>query len=290
MRSLSAEPDAARRRSGASTGTSVRRKPMARRHAAALRMGGIALGGIAVFGLVAALWTSGTLTAAGQGIHGAVMNVTAAAGFSVQEVLVEGRRSVDGGVIMAALGVGRGDPIFDLDPAAAQAALLEIPWIRSASVERRLPDTIFVRIEERVPLALWQNNQKFSLVDRDGHVLPVQSLADYPDLPMVVGSDAAETAATLIDGLSKTPDIARRIKSAMRVGGRRWDLMLDNHVTVKLPDGDVTAALARLDEAQRKDSVLDRDILVVDLRMADRMVIQLTPAAAAQRSQPKDKT
>jgi cell division protein FtsQ len=176
MRSLSAQPDAARRRG--SGGTSVRRKPMARRQAAALRLGGIALGGVAVFGLLAALWTSGTLTAAGRGVHGAVMGLTATAGFSVQEVLVEGRRSVDGGVIMAALGVGRGDPIFDLDPGAAQAALLEVPWIKSASVERRLPDTVFVRIEERVPLALWQNNQNFSLIDRGGHVLPVQSLAE----------------------------------------------------------------------------------------------------------------
>jgi cell division protein FtsQ len=288
MRSLSAEPDAARRRG--SGGTSVRRKPMARRQAAALRLGGLALGGIAVFGLVAALWTSGTLTAAGRGIHGAVMGLTVAAGFSVQEVLVEGRRSVDGGVIMAALGVGRGDPIFDLDPDAAQTALLDVPWIKVASVERRLPDTVFVRIEERMPLALWQNNQSFSLIDREGHVLPVPSLADYPDLPMVVGGDAAGTAATLIDALSKTPDIARRIRSAMRVGGRRWDLTLDNHVTVKLPDGDVAVALARLDEAQRKDSVLDRDIVAVDLRLGDRMVIQLTPAAAAQRAPTKDKT
>jgi cell division protein FtsQ len=290
MRSLSAEPDAARRRGGATAGTSVRRRPMPRRQAAALRTGGIALGSIAVFGLLAALWTSGTLTAAWRGIHGVAMDVTVAAGFSVQEVLVEGRRSVDGGAIMSALGVGRGDPIFDLDPDAAQTALLQIPWIRSASVERRLPDTIFVRVEERVPLALWQANQKFSLIDRDGHVLPVQSLADYPDLPMVVGADAAETAATLVDGLSKSPDIARRIRSAMRIGGRRWDLLLDNHVTVKLPDGDIGPALARLEEAQLKDSVLDRDVLTVDLRLADRMVLQLSPAAAAQRPQPKDKT
>lgn len=287
MRSLSAEPDAGRRRGG---GTSIRRKPRPRKQAAALRMGGIVLGGVAVFGLVAALWTSGTLTAAGQGIHGAVMGVTVAAGFSVEEVLVEGRRAVDGGAIMAALGVGRGDPIFDLDPEGAQATLLEIPWIKSASVERRLPDTVFVRIEERVPLALWQNNQKFSLIDREGHILPVQSLSDYPDLPMVVGGDAAATASALIDSLSKTPDIARRIKSAMRVGGRRWDLVLDNRVTVKLPDGDVNAALARLEEAQAKDSVLDRDVVTVDLRLADRMVLQLSPAAAAQRPQPKEKT
>lgn len=287
MRSLSAEPDAGRRRGG---GTSIRRKPRPRKQAAALRMGGIVLGGVAVFGLVAALWTSGTLTAAGQGIHGAVMGVTVAAGFSVEEVLVEGRRAVDGGAIMAALGVGRGDPIFDLDPEGAQATLLEIPWIKSASVERRLPDTVFVRIEERVPLALWQNNQKFSLIDREGHILPVQSLSDYSDLPMVVGGDAAATASALIDSLSKTPDIARRIKSAMRVGGRRWDLVLDNRVTVKLPDGDVNAALARLEEAQAKDSVLDRDVVTVDLRLADRMVLQLSPAAAAQRPQPKEKT
>ena len=40
--------------------------------------------------------------------------------------------------------------------------------MRSAAIERRLPGTLFVRLVERHPLAVWQHDGKQELIDRDG--------------------------------------------------------------------------------------------------------------------------
>jgi cell division protein FtsQ len=244
----------------------------------------------AVVGAGTGLWTSGTVPAALDGLHGALMEITAATGFSVEEVLVTGRRTVDREAILAALGVERGDPILDFDPAAAQQAIQALPGIRSAAVERRLPDTIFVHLEERAPMAIWQSDQRLSLIDRDGNVLSEHGVEAFPDLPMVVGTDARETAAALLDSLALAPAINSRVEVAIRVGGRRWDLRLDNGITVQLPEEGQDAALARLAALQEADQVLDRDIVGIDLRLADRALIQLTPEAAARRGAPEENT
>src|SRR3546814_9628127 len=68
--------------------------------------------------------------------------------------------------LLAALGIGRGEPILRFDPDAAHEAILALPWVKTASVERRLPDTIFVRIEERRPMALWQNERQLKEIGR----------------------------------------------------------------------------------------------------------------------------
>ena len=73
------------------------------------------------------------------------------------------------------------------------------------------------------------------------------------------------------------------MKGYVRIGERRWDLHLDNGIMVKLPEDHVDAALAELVELERQDGLLGRDISAVDMRFADRLVVQLTPEAMERR-------
>jgi cell division protein FtsQ len=81
------------------------------------------------------------------------------------------------------------------------------------------------------------------------------------------------------------PD-AERVAAAVWVGARRWDLRLDNGVAIRLPETGVESALARLAAAQAKSPFLDRDVVAVDLRQTDRLVVQLGPAAAERMRPP----
>src|SRR3546814_8255249 len=80
---------------------------------------------------------------------------TARLGLRIEEVLVEGRARTEAEEILARLGLETGRPILAVDPEAARIALEELPWVRAASVERQLPDTLYIRLAEREPLALW---------------------------------------------------------------------------------------------------------------------------------------
>lgn len=208
-----------------------------------------------------------------------IIAVTARAGLTVNDVIVQGRGRTSGDAVLGALGAARGTPILEISPSEAKARLEALPWIRSAAVERLLPDTLFVRITERQPLALWQRKGKLELIDREGMVVAVPSLDEFSDLIILVGDDAPKAASALLEMLASEPALRSHVSAAVRVGGRRWNLKLDNGIDVALPEENVGAAWHQLAQLDRTDGLLKRDILMVDLRLPDRLVLQVPEAA-----------
>jgi cell division protein FtsQ len=199
---------------------------------------------------------------------------SAALGFVVANIEVEGRETTDVRTIMAALNAQRGTPILGVSPSRAKQQLERLPWVRSATIERRLPGTLHVRLLERHPLAVWQHAGKHELIDRDGQVIAVGDLSRFARLPTVVGDDAARHAAKLIDMLAREPELAARVNAAVRVDERRWNLRIDNAIDVLLPEDKPGEAWTRLAALERSSSLLKRDILTVDLRLPDRLVVR----------------
>lgn len=206
-----------------------------------------------------------------------IVKLSAALGLRVADIRVEGRETTERATVLEALGAGFGTPILAVDPARAKEKLEALPWVRSAVIERRLPDTLYVRLVERKPLALWQHGGKLQLIDRGGEVIPVTQLDRFAKLPMVVGEDAAHHAADLLAMLASEPDLAARVTAAVRVGDRRWNLKIDNTIGVMLPAEDTPAAWAELARLERSNSLLERKIRAVDMRLPDRLVLEVVP-------------
>jgi len=206
-----------------------------------------------------------------------ILDGTARLGLVVADVKVEGREATDRDTILAALGAAPGAPILGVSPARAKEQLERLPWVRSAVVERRLPDTLYVRLVERKPLALWQHGGKLDLLDRDGTVIPVGHLDRFAKLPLVVGEHAANHATQLLDILATEPDLAARVSAAIRVGDRRWNLRIDNAIDVLLPADSPASAWAELANLERSSAILKRDVQVVDVRLPDRLVVRINP-------------
>jgi cell division protein FtsQ len=198
----------------------------------------------------------------------------------VASVQVEGRQRADRQAILAALGVGRGTPILSVDLDAAKARLETVPWVRSASIARLLPDTVYVRLTERTPLALWQHNGKFDLVDQDGNIIINADVADYPHLPQVVGNGAPPAAPDLLRALGSEPGLLAHVTASVRVGDRRWNIELDNGVVVALPEKNAESAWHRLAALEHSDGLLERSVQLVDMRLADRVVLRVPPDIA----------
>jgi cell division protein FtsQ len=206
------------------------------------------------------------------------VGLTAAVGLVVTDIEVEGRETTDGATVMSALSAARGTPILSVSPTRAKEQLEKLPWVRSATIERRLPGTLFVRLVERRPLAVWQHGGIQQLIDREGTVIPVEDLSRFAHLPTVVGDDAATNAAALIDTLASEPELAARVTAAVRVGGRRWNLRVDDVIDVFLPEESAAAAWSRLAELERANALLKRDVQTVDLRLPDRLVLRVNGA------------
>lgn len=215
-------------------------------------------------------------------IEGKVLTVTADMGFAVNDILVEGRVNSDIEVLKALINVKKGDPLFAFNPTEAKELVERVAWVEHAHVERRFPDTIYIELHERQPLALWQKNKKLSLLDQNGEVITTQGLSKFKDLIIVIGKDAPEKAPALFGDLRAEDVLYERTKSVSWVGNRRWDMKLKSGITVKLPEEDVCFALRRLASAQEEDGLLDRDLSAIDLRESGRIVVRTRPGAVQE--------
>jgi cell division protein FtsQ len=212
--------------------------------------------------------------------------MTAVSGLRVTDVLIEGRANTPEPLLLAAIGVSKGDPILGFSLEDVRNRVETIPWVEHATVERRLPGTIVVNLQERRPYAIWQNQGKFVLVDRTGQVVAHQDVAQFRHLPLIVGPGAPAAAAVLLDALQQRPALAEKITASVRVGERRWNLRLTNGADVMLPEGHEVAALDRLMQLQQDHAVLDRPLAAIDLRLPDRFVFRPKPDSKDSAANP----
>jgi cell division protein FtsQ len=199
---------------------------------------------------------------------------TAASGLRVSDIVIEGRANTPEPLLRAAIGVNKGDPILGFSLEDVRSRVESIPWIEHATVERRLPGTLVINLQERRPFAVWQNQGKYVLVDRTGQVVTNQDVAQFPHLPLIVGQGAPGAAATLLDALRERPALAEKVVASVRVGERRWNLRTTSGSDILLPEGHVVVALDRLIQLQQQHDVLDRPLAAIDMRLPDRLVFR----------------
>jgi cell division protein FtsQ len=169
---------------------------------------------------------------------------------------------------------------FDLDLAALRQRIEALPAVAAADLRIQSGGYLAVRVTERVPALIWQTREGALLIDREGHF--VAGLADRvleAPLPLVAGEGAdlvVEEALALHAAAAPLGDLLRGL---VRVGERRWDVVLTDDRRILLPETGAVQALDRALALQDASDILGRDVLRLDLRNPDRLTVQLTPAA-----------
>lgn len=222
----------------------------------------------------------GRVTMAGEA---GLADLSRAAGLEVRDVLVVGRIRTKRDALLRATGIRAGDPILSVDLGRAHARVVALAWVKEARIERRLPDTVFVNLIEREPMALWQRDGKRQLIDLDGEVIPSREVAKFTALPIVIGEDAPSRARAVLAMLAKEPELRRRVRAITWVGARRWDVRVDDRINVQLPEQDPQQAWAQLARMEREHGVLRRDVITIDMRLRDQLVVRVAPSAAARK-------
>lgn len=225
-------------------------------------------------------YSAGVFSKAGLFAQQKIIETTAHAGFRVQNILVSGRARMTQEELLSLMELREEAPLFSIDINALREKVAGVSWVKDVTVARVLPDTITINIEERVPVALWQHNKKMSVIDADGVPLTSDNLARYKDLPLIVGESAGTHVTGLLALLRAEPAVASHFASAVRIGGRRWDLHLDNGMVVKLPERDGELALRRLGSDAERAGLFEKDIRVIDLRTPEKMVVELSDNAS----------
>jgi len=206
-------------------------------------------------------------------------------GFQIAEIALSGDRQLSRDEVFAAAGLTAHSslPFFDLEE--ARARLKAVPWIADATLRKFYPGRLEIEIKEREAFALWQHEGKVFVIAADGAPLQPYDSVRFNRLPLVVGAGAAARARDFLAVLDAYPQLMQNLRAAVLVAERRWNLRLKNGIDVKLPETGVEAALAALVRLDGERSLLSRDIVAVDLRLPDRVSVQLSDAAAAARAE-----
>ena len=204
-------------------------------------------------------------------VSGVVYEYTADANFVLENVVILGATNVKTSDIVQALNADVGTPILSIDLEKAKWLLEKNSWIKAVVVSRRLPKTICINIVEHKPIAIWQRDKKLYLVDEEGSVLDCDKIEKFADLLHVVGENANLHASTLLQSLSKEQELLKKISSAVRYGDRRWNLILEQDITVKMPEQkDFNVALEYLSKLLHENKLFDQDYKHIDLRIIDK--------------------
>ncbi|TIV51047.1 MAG: cell division protein FtsQ/DivIB, partial [Mesorhizobium sp.] len=201
-----------------------------------------------------------------------VQGVTARTGFAVDQIKVVGNRQTSEIDILDRLGLDGWTSLIGFDAEAARERITTLPWVEVAAVRKIYPHTLEVRVEEREPFALWQQGDSLSVIERSGEVIAPFSGGKQALLPLIIGTGAPAKAPDFLEKIKRYPELAARVKGYIRVGERRWDLKLENGITVKLPEDDEDRAIAELVKLDHDTGLLTRDIAAVDMRLSDRLV------------------
>jgi cell division protein FtsQ len=221
--------------------------------------------GLVLAAFIAALFIGGYV---GRAVHRSSETFSALiddAGFGISQVHLAGNRRVPPESILAALGFEPGQSIFEADIHAARSRLERLDWVAAADVKRRYPDDISVHVIEKLPFALWQSAAGLYVVERNGRVITAKGVAEFRKLPLLLG-EGGSNASEIVDEVSQRRAVWARVKAYQRVSQRRWNLILDDGVLVKLPESGWHSELDTLEHLIIDKGILERDVSEIDLR------------------------
>src|ERR1700689_420552 len=235
--------------------------------------------GSAVFGIVRGGHLD-ELTSALSDTRNAIAN---SAGFRITAIAINGRKQLTQDEVLAIGGVNGRSSLLFLDAAAVRDRLKANPWIADATVLKLYPGQLQIDISERSAFALWQQDGRLSVISDDGAVLEPYVSHRFISLPLVVGTGAETRAKDFLALLARYPQVKSVTRAAIFVGERRWNLRLKDGLEIRLPENDVGNALAALSKLDKDEKLFSRDIVAVDMRLPDRLTVQLSDDAAKAR-------
>ncbi len=212
-----------------------------------------------------------------------VQTMTAHSGFAIADIVITGNRETSEIDVLDKVGLDGWTSLVGFDAEAARQRIAVLPWVDSVSVRKVYPRGLVVDLVERKPFAIWQHGRELSLIDEAGRTIVPFSGQRYATLPLFIGVGANTRASVFAAEIDAIPELGSRARAFIRVADRRWDIRLENGITIRLPEHDEDRALADVARLDREQGLLSRDLTSVDMRFEGRLVVKLTPEAVMRR-------
>lgn len=218
----------------------------------------------------------GGIVSAAQTIGDLFSGRFAAAGFAVSQIAISGQALTTEVEVLEALAITSDTTIFEFDAQAARDRVAELPAVADVSLRKIYPDRLIVELTEIAPVARWRIDGVTFLIDAAGNQI-AEAVPSDDRLPLVIGDGAAEDAMVMIRALSRYDVLSEGLAALSRIGDRRWDMIYETGLRVRLPEMGMAQALDQLQAQHEAHQLLDRDVELIDLRAPGFMAVRPTP-------------
>ena len=191
----------------------------------------------------------------------------------LKEIHVQGRENVSTELLLKTVNLKKGTPLLSVNIKEVQTKLNNIGWIKSSIVERKLPNTLLIKLKEYRPLALLQKNNEHYLISTDGSII-TRSYGQFSNLPVIIGDDAEKYASLMLKSLGSEPKLFHQVWAISFISKRRWNVFLRSGLIIKLPEINPEEAWAKLAELNRTNAIISREIHTIDLRSPNNLIIE----------------
>ncbi|MCX7559354.1 cell division protein FtsQ/DivIB [Sulfitobacter sp. F26204] len=231
---------------------------------------------------------AGTIYLSDEGRRNAITQAVADARASIEErpefmvklMAIDGAEGALAAEIRNVLPLEFPQSSFDLDLSELRSKITALSGVRTANVRIKPGGILHVDVVRRIPVAIWRNDDGLVLLDAGGaYVADVNARADFPDLPLIAGEGAARHVPEALTLIHAADALGDRVRGVVRMGDRRWDVVLDREQRILLPEDQPLPALERVIALERAQEVLSRDVIMVDMRHSQRPTIRMNPEA-----------
>lgn len=173
---------------------------------------------------------------------------------------------------------------FDLDLHGLRQGIEALDWVERAEL-RVNAGVLDVIVTERQPVVVWRNQDRLDLLGKDGkRVGTIASRTLRTDLPLIAGVGAEMAVPEALAIFAAAEPLNDRLRGLVRLGERRWDLVLDRDQRILLPEQEPIRALERVIALDQAQDLLGRDVRIIDMRNGQRPTLRLGPDAVAGRT------
>ena len=203
--------------------------------------------------------------------------------FLVKLLSVEGASPDLAEAVRSTLALPLPQSSLDLDLEAARAKIAQLSAVGDVNLRVQSGGILQVTIQEREPAFVWRDTAGIWLIDKTGiRIAEITDRNDRADLPLIVGEGAAKAIDEARQILTSSGPLLPRLRGLVRMGERRWDIVLDRDQRILLPVVQPILALERLIALDQAQNLLDRDVLAIDLRLQARPSLRLAPYSLAE--------
>tara|TARA_B100001057_G_scaffold424451_1_gene447232 strand:+ start:930 stop:1733 length:804 start_codon:yes stop_codon:yes gene_type:complete len=165
---------------------------------------------------------------------------------------------------------------FDIDIKYLHKVLNDIPAVASAAIKVTVSGVLQIDISERTPAFIWRKGEMISVIDEKGKFIRLtNSRLDYPKLPLVIGDSANLAIAEISSLIENNKYFLDQVRAFVRVGERRWDLVLDNNLRIMLPQREFLAAFDRLMVMSKSSPLFSNQLSSIDMRIVERPTVRM---------------